>query len=78
MRRHFSSSRRTRRATLPLEEFQTPRRVTHLHLSFPISAKDRPARDNRPLGTEIAELRARLLRMIIENESTRRATKSYR
>lgn len=78
MRRHFASSHRSRRATLPLEEMQLPRQVTHLHVSFPTLDQERRARDNRPLGAELASLRARLLRMIVENESTRRATKTIR
>lgn len=76
MRRHFSSSRRSRRTTLPLEEIESPPRVTHLHLSTGTAVKGRQARDNRPLGTELAKLRARLLRMIVDNESSRQVTKT--
>jgi hypothetical protein len=77
MRRHFSRALRSRRAILPLEEIESPRKVTHLTVAFATASRNRRAHDNRPLGTELEQLRARLLRLIVENESTRRATKSY-
>lgn len=75
MRRHFSRALRSRRVTLPLEEIESPPRVTHLHLSFPTGDRGGRAQDCRPMGAELRRLRARLLRMIVENESSRRVTK---
>lgn len=75
MPRHFRTSRRSRRPTLPLEEIDSPPQVAHLHINLQSVASHAPARDNRPLGTELKQLRARLLRMIMENESVRRTRK---
>lgn len=76
MPRHDTSSRRSRRRAIALEESDPPPRVTHLHVSFSSAASSLPNRDTHPLGSELAQLRARLLQMIIANESARRTTKT--
>lgn len=75
MRRHFSSSRRSRRRGSALEANVHPQ-VTHLHVASPSAISNLPARGASPLASELAQLRARLLQMIVANESTRRATKT--
>jgi hypothetical protein len=75
MPRHFSSGRRSRRITLPLEEVESHPQVTHLHINLPSTAKGNAARNGRRSATESLQLRARLLRMILENEAARRITK---
>lgn len=76
MPRHFSRGRRSRRMIIPLEEVESPPRVTHLHLHVPSALRKNDDRDNRSKATEISRLRTRLLRLILDNESARRIMKS--
>jgi hypothetical protein len=76
MSRHFSSSRRLRRREIGLEANDSPPRVTHLHVSVRSAPSRHLARNKLPLGSELTQLRARLLRMIVDNETARRSTKT--
>jgi hypothetical protein len=74
MRRHFSSSRRRRRELLA-EANDPPPHVAHLHVT--LSGRSRAQNgDKIPLRSDLSQLRARLLRMIVANESARRTTKT--
>ncbi|MEX2168767.1 MAG: hypothetical protein WD851_05630 [Pirellulales bacterium] len=75
MPRHHFGSRRLRRE-IQREANDPPPQVSHLHVTLSSATSILSTRDARPLGNELAQLRARLLQMIIANESARRATKT--
>jgi hypothetical protein len=73
MRRYFSSSRRRREP--PPDAEDTPPQATTLQVKLARVSRG-PIRDQHPLEGELVQLRARLLRMIVANESARRTSKT--